>query len=398
MNKSILYKNIAILFLWVMTIQYIPLEGNGVSLLKFSLMCTSPFIWFSSFKTFSKGFFLGLLFIVSIIFSVLINDQYIRFSSLGYKITFIVMFIMYYDLIYVRHALRLDAFKKFIKNLIYAYAVCLIIQQLFIIIGVTEFSLINLTQFLNRGLGANSLALEPSHSARILSAAMLVFLRLEQLTNTEYKFVFKSFYQKNKKLLILFFWCMLTMGSATAIVGLLILFTFFIKKQYLLRLTPVLILLIVIIPKINYEPVERVKNIILSVKTLDTSDIITTDHSAAARIVPFINTINFIDFTETSTWFGNGIDTNIDADYLSEEQFIGNIKDYGLICYFVSLFLFFGCCTKKIFSIETLFFVLLLATTINNVAYVWGILMLFTTSNYFINNSFKNRIKPKIPI
>jgi len=376
-------KNISILFLWVMTIQYIPIEGDGVSYLKFSLMCTSPLIWFLSFKTFSKGFILGLLFIVTIIFSSLYNEQAIRFSSLGYKITFIVMFIMYYDLIYVRHALRLDTFKKFIKNLIYAYAIFLIIQQVFIIIDVREFQIINLTRFLDRGLGANSLALEPSHSARILTAAMLVFLRLEEVGNVENKLIFKSFYQNNKKLLLLFFWCMLSMASGTAIIGLLILSTYFIKKQYLLGLIPVLIFLIIIIPKIDYKPLERTKNIMISLQTLDVKDIKTTDYSAAARIVPFINTINYIDFTETSTWLGNGIDFNLNADYLSEVQFIGGIKDYGLICYMASLFLFFGCCTKKIFSIETLVFIVLLATTVNNVAYVWGILLLFTTSNYF---------------
>lgn len=381
MNKFL--KNITILFLWVMSIQYIPLEGYGVSYLKFSLMCASPLIWFLNFKTFSKGFILGLLFIVSIVFSSLYNEQAIRFSSLGYKIAFIVMFIMYYDLIYVRHVLRLVTFKKFIKNLIYAYALCLIIQQLFIIIGVTEFSLINLTRFLSRDFGANSLALEPSHSARILTAAMLVFLRLEEVTNVEHRLILKSFYQNNKKLLLLFFWSMLTMGSGTAIIGLLILSTYFIKKQYLLGLIPVLIVLIVIMPQIDYEPIERVKNIISAVETLDTNYIKTTDYSAAARIVPFINTVNYIDFTVTSTWLGNGIDTNLNADYLSEEQFIGGIKDYGFICYLISLFLFFGCCTKKIFSIETLIFVVLLVTTINNVAYVWGILLLFTTSNYF---------------
>lgn len=381
MNKFL--KNIAVLFLWIMSIQYIPLEGDGVSYLKFSLMCASPLIWFLSFKTFSKGFILGLIFIVSIIFSSLYNVQAIRFSSLGYKIAFIVMFIMYYDLIYVRHVLRLDTFKKFIKNLIYAYALCLIIQQLFLIIGIREFPIINLMSFLDRNLGANSLALEPSHSARILTAAMLVFFRLEEVTNVENKFILKSLYQNNKKLFLIFFWCMLTMGSGTAIIGLLILSTYFIKRQYLLGLIPVLILLAVIIPQIDYEPIERVKNIIAALETLDINYIKTTDRSAAARIVPFINTINYIDFTETSNWFGNGIDTNLNADYLSEEQFIGGIKDYGLICYLASLFLFFGCCTKKIFSIETFVFVVLLAASINNVAYVWGILLLFTTSNYF---------------
>ena len=150
--------------------------------------------------------------------------------------------------------------------------------------------------------------------------------------------------------------------------------------------------MIVILPGIEYEPLDRVKNIFSAVETLDASQIKITDYSAASRIVPFINTINYIDFTETSTLFGMGMDSKINSEYLGAHQFIGEIKDYGLICYVASLFLFFGCCTKKIFSIETLVFVLLLATTINNVAYVWSILLLFTTSKYFINQSLKKSI------
>ena len=382
-------KKIAILFLWVMSVQYIPVEGYLVSYVKLSLLVASPLIWFLSFKTFSKGFILGLIFIVSITFSVFYNEQNIRFLSLAYKIGFIVMFIMYYDLIHLRNALSIETFKSFIKKLISAYAFCLIIQQVFIIIGVTEFSLINLTQFLDRGLGSNSLSLEPSHSARILTVAMLVLLRLEQVTSPKNKLLFKPFFRKNKKIIFLFFWCMLTMNSGTAIIGLIILSTFFIKKQYLLGLIPVLILLIVIIPRIENQSLDRVKNIFSAVETLDTSQIKITDYSAASRIVPFINTINYIDITETSTWIGSGTDSNINSEYLSEEQFIGEIRDYGLICYFASLLLFFGCCARKLFSIETLVFVLLLATTINNVAYTWSILLLFTTSKYFIDDLLK---------
>ena len=297
------------------------------------------------------------------------------------------MFIMYYDLIHVRRALPLDRFRKFIKNLIHAYALVLLIQQLFIITGLTEFDLINLTHFLNRGLGANSLALEPSHAARILTVAMLVFLRLEEVTTVDKRLLLKRFYGNNKKLLLSFLWCMFTMGSGTAIIGMLVLLIYFLKREYLLRFIPILILMAVILWQIDYEPVERAKNTIVAVVTLDVSYIKTADYSAAARIVPFINTISYIDFTDISAWFGEGIDSNLNADYLSEEQFIGGIKDYGLISYLASLFLFFGCCTRSVFSIETLVFVILLATTINNVAYVWGILLLLTTSRYFTSHA-----------
>jgi len=52
----------------------------------------------------------------------------------------------------------------------------------------------------------------------------------------------------------------------------------------------------------------------------------------------------------------------------------------------LSLLFVGACCIYKPLSLETLIFVLLLGAGIGNIAYVWGILMLFTTSKYFLLN------------
>jgi hypothetical protein len=386
MKSSVIRKKIAILFLVLMVIQYIPIESEGVSNVKFTAMCLAPIIWMNQFKRFSKVFFLGSLFLITILLSVMHNPDSLRWSTVGYKAAFIVMFIMYYDLIHIKHALRITDFIKILKTLILAYTVCLLIQQIIIVIGIREFPLINLMGYLNRGIGSNSLALEPSHAARILTAVMLVLLRMHAITSGKNKLVLKRFYKDNKWVVLGFLWCMLTMGSATAFVGLAILAFYFIKKQYAVVMAPLLIVFYFAIPYIDYEPFNRTKAAFEVSLTMDREAIINEDYSAAARIVPMLNTLQHLDVSKRETWFGEGVDSSLNADYLSEKQTIGGITDYGLLVYVCSLMFVFTCCINRFFSLETLVFVLLLGASISNIAYTWGILMLFTTSTYFTTN------------
>ena len=382
-------KNIAIVFLVLMCTQFIPIEGYGVSSLKFAAMGLAPIIWLNSFKTISKAFVWGIIYLVVVLFSAIYNIDSFRLSTIGYKITFILMFIMYYDLIYSNRALTLQEFIKFLRALILAYFICLVVQQLAIILGLRTLPIINLMGYLNRGIGSNSLALEPSHAARILTVLMLVLLRMYEVKWGSSNFRLSEFYKENKWIILSFLWCMLTMGSGTAILGLSILSFYFIKKKYLFVTFLALLVFYFTIPFINYEPFNRVKNTFEASLTLDQEQIIEADSSGAVRIVPFLNTFIVLEINKMETWLGKGIDTNVSAKHLSDEQTIGGISDYGLICFILSLIFVFVCCIKKIWSLESLIFMILMGFTIGNIAYVWGILMLFATSKYFtINKRF----------
>ncbi|MDB9913107.1 hypothetical protein OAD06_02290 [Flavobacteriaceae bacterium] len=386
MDKTKLKKNIVSVFLVLMCIQIVPLEGSGVSNLKFATMCLAPFIWMFYFKTFSKAFVWGFIYILMIIFSVLYNIDSLRLSTLGYKIAFVFMFIMYYDLIYFNNAFSLQEFIKFLKFLIWAFVVCLILQQVAILVGLRSLALINFVNYIDRGIGANSLSIEPSHAARILTVLMLVFIKMSELKTGKENFIFFEFYKNNKKVLLGFLWAMLTMGSGTAFVGLALILLYFVKTKYTAIVGPLLLILYFLIPYINYESFDRAKLTFETFITLDNAKIIEADRSAAARIVPLVNTFTKIEVTKLETWIGEGIDSHLDVDYLSNEKIIGDITDYGLISYIFSLFFVFSCCIHKVKSIETILFIFLLGASILNIAYVWGILMLFSTSNYFLNN------------
>lgn len=376
-------KHTAIVFLVLMCIQLIPIEGYGVSNVKFAAMCVSPFIWINSVKTLSKAFIWGGIYLLVILISIIYNSDSFRLSTVGYKMAFVIMFIMYYDLIYSNRALTLNDYIKVLKTLILAYFICLVAQQLAIILGVRYLPIINLMYYLNRGIGSNSLALEPSHAARILTVLMLVLLRMYEAKFGRGKLTLSKLYKENKWILLGFLWSMVTMGSGTAFVGLTFLSLYFIKKQTLLLLLLGFWVFYLSIPYIDYLPFNRAKLVFEASLTLDQEAVKDADASAATRIIPLINTITELDFTEKETWFGKGIDVNVTKITYSKEQRIGGINDYGIICYIISLIFVFVCCINRIWSLETLIFIFLLAAGIGNIAYNWGILMLFTTSKYF---------------
>lgn len=386
MTKSQEKKYIAVVFLVLMCIQYIPIEGHGVSNVKFAAMFVSPFIWLNSFKTFSKAFIWGGIYLLIILFSVIYNSDSFRLSTIGYKMAFVLTFIMYYDLIYFNRALSLLDFIKFLRALILAYFICLVLQQLAIIVGLRTLPIINFIYYINRGIGSNSLALEPSHAARILTVLMLGLLRMHEVKWGSSKLTLSRLYKENKWIVLGFLWSMVTLGSATAFVGLVILSLYFIKKQYAIIISLVFFVFYLSIPFINYEPFNRAKVALEVSLTLDQEAIKEADGSAATRIIPLINTFTELDIAEKETWFGKGIDVNVLEGAWSKEITIGGISDYGLISYIISLIFVFVCCIKKIGSLETLIFIFLMGAGISNIAYDWGILMLFATSKYFMTN------------
>lgn len=83
-----------------------------------------------------------------------------------------------------------------------------------------------------------SLTLEPSHSARILTVAMLGYLRCEEISISRKLILGELFYSKHRWVTALFFWAMLTMGSSTAFVGIAILSLYFITRHTAIYVIP----------------------------------------------------------------------------------------------------------------------------------------------------------------
>jgi hypothetical protein len=327
---------------------------------------------------------------ITILISIVFNIESFRLSTILYKFLYFVMFFLYYHLVYVQKVFTIEFFLKLTRHILYAYIIVLLLQQVAISIGVGYAPPINLVYVLGRDLGSNSLSLEPSHSARIMTTLMLVLLRIYELKPGKASLTARSVFRDEKWLIIGFLWSMITMGSGTAFVGLAILSFYFIQKQYVFLVLIISSLIYFVVPTIDYEPLNRARATLEATITLDRDVVKEADYSAASRIIPFINTFTELELTKLETWVGSGTDvtaTVLNEDYLSSKQKLSGVADYGLLSYLVLITFVLSCCVGKLFSIEFLLFVFFLQADVISGYYGWAMLMLFTTSKYFRQES-----------
>ncbi len=378
-KKILTPRNIAAFILVLMCITYIPLETRaGVSPVKTIVSALSiPIMIFYSPKI-SKAIFIGFLYWGVVVFSAHFSSDNIRWSTLLYLASLVGLFGCYYNLIYLQKVFSVDYYISFLKRFIIAYTVVLLIQQVLLVIGLRSFPLVNLTQYLDRGIGSNSLAAEPSVTARIMCVLFLSLLRMYEVKWGKQNVKIKAIYKDAKWVVIGFFWSMLTMGSGTAFVCLAVLSLYFIKRQYILYAIPLFVVLYIANPFIEFKPYKRAVTVAEATLTLDKKNVMEADGSASARIIPIINTLQ-LDLTKKETWFGYGLDYGVSN---KQERALGEITDYGLVSYLMGLLFILSCCIKFP-SLELLMFLLGIGGGTSNIAYMWGILIVFTTNKYF---------------
>jgi hypothetical protein len=390
MLKFFSNRNIAAFYLILMCIQYIPIEGDAVSPVKVAAMCIAPLIiMIRKIPVISKATLFGGFYLLWVFFCVYIQFSNPRIETIGYLAMFVTMYIMFYNLVY-SGAFTVDYFIGFLKFLISAYIVVLIIQQFFMLSGIGYSAIINHADYVYKQPGnpfkMNALSIEPSHSARILTAAFLTFLKTTEMKQRK-ALSLKNLFVGHKVFVCGFLYAMISMHSGTAMIGLGILLLYFMRKQYLKYIIPVILFLYFIIPVIDYEPLNRARVIIEAIASGKSENIKIVDSSAAARVLPMLNTRNNLDLTSGETWFGHGTDSLVKSEYLSSERMVGTINDYGLVAFILSLALVFICCIHRFLSVETLVFIGLMGMSVGNVYYGWGILMIFTVISYFDKNN-----------
>lgn len=386
MDRCKLLQTIATIILIVFCIQYIPLESRAsISVVKLAVSALSPIVLFYFTLKISKTMFLFLVYYIYVILVAMFYPLTFRWSTMLYLGTYIVTFITFYNLIVFENVFTKSYFIRFLRGLIFAYFITLILQQFFIIIGITKFPLINLVQVFNRGIGANSLSYEPSTAAMIMSFAYLSLLRMYEL---EYKrkVTLSEMFVIAKWPTLQFLWIMLSMVSGTAIIGLLLISSYFIqpKPRNIIFVIILVLILFLIITFSEYTPIVRMRETLLAFFSLDLQQSIKADASSAYRTQAWINTINNLDLTTIEAWFGHGIDYgDINKAYFNQNYMIGRISEFGLVSYLILLLAIYNSMINKLFSLETIFWCVLLLATLNNEAFRWGALMLFTIVRHF---------------
>lgn len=379
--EQITLRKYTILILFLMLTQYIPIESRaGVSWVKVAMMTITPFVLVRYLKV-TKAFICAFMYMSWIFMTAyFLHPWNFRSSTVIYLYMFVMTYVAFYNFVWVQNVFSLDYFIKLVRNLIYILTIILIIQQIFIIVGITYFPLINLSQILNRGIGANSLTYEPSTFARVMGVLYYAHLKCNEYRSGVKLSISTIFSAEHRWVTISFLWSILTMGSGTAFICLGVLSLYFMRGFQFLYAIPIFV---AVYFTLNFFEVKQFNRAVITAQATMTGDayeVREVDGSASARIAPVLNTLN-MDFTEAKSWLGEGCDTALRNRH-TDNRYMGEINDYGLIAYILGLILVFSCAIKPS-SLATLMFIMGIGGGTGNIPYAWGLLMLLTCVRYF---------------
>lgn len=340
LNKYILY-----LFLSLnVTISYFIL-GNDTNALLLCMIGLSPIMLMAAKRSFDKVDIL-MFTLLLLMFACGYSKSSFRIVSYLYGFCFVCSYICLKDS-FVKGRFPLLKMHRLIRNLMYAYAIVLLMQQLCVIVGI---------QPVNQYFGfadkwkLPALAQEPSHMAIFMFFFMYSYMLIsERLLGHRYRLTDAK---KEKWVWGAYFWCMLTSQSTSAIMYCGLLFFRYFKIQTVLKYAIAGSVIVVICGLVlkNSEAVQRAISFGEAFFTFDIVKIDAADHSAAYRFFPMFYLFNHFDVLSSEFWFGHGLDfgketLNAYAMYVSDDAtydghvnmggFFGYILDYGMLCFLI---------------------------------------------------------------
>lgn len=373
-------------------IYYIPIDSFGINApIKMALMVSSFFVLlFFTFKT-SKAFIWGTIYLIFQYCVASFHPETFRLSTYIYSTLLVLTYICFYNLVYIERVFTIDHFIRICKWFMIAYFIVCIIQQLLIVIGIKYLPLVNLFLVLDRGLGCQSLSVEPSHFGRFMLVFYYAYVKCCEYKRDEGPFTLGELLSgEHKWVTIRFLWMMLTMGSGTAFVCLILFALYFVRQHNWYYVIPILIISYAGIQVSGIEQLDRATSVINATTTMDKEAVQEADGSAAARISPIINSIN-ADFSKKETWLGYGIDySRNEHGFVKQTQTL--FDDYGFIFYIISLIFTFTC-AYKFWSLGCIFMFAGVGGGFgSNIQYAWELAMVMTCIRYF----YENRYNPEI--
>ena len=387
---SHLNHTIVTIYIVLMATQIIALEGFSISPIKVVAMLFAPLIILTSgyIKLVSDALVYGGVFLLTMTICAMCSSHLVAWNRIGYRAMYVMMFICIHYIIYEGH-IHLDFIKKVIKVLIIAYGIIFIIQHIFFLAGFREIPILNFYGSLTlKGVfKPNGLAVEASHAARILTILYWGFLKLTEIEKG-HPVEFKKSWKDYSLTTSLFWFSMIAMGSATAMIGIFLILLYFFKKNAGIILISLIVFVLIMNVDIDNITIKRVQVVFNSLFSDDIgSSLKKGEGSGAVRIMPIVNTINNLDWFSWKSWIGQGSVQNLDVDFVkrmfSESRYIGDITDFGLFSYLLSLIFVYRCCICNFFSMESLLFLFLATFSVGSVYYTWLMLIIFCAVKYY---------------
>lgn len=384
-SKLTLFATILIIFYGI---YYMPVDSFGMNApIKMTLMVSSiAVMFFYSFKA-SKAVLIGVIYLIYQYIVASYHPESFRWSTYIYSILLVLTYVSFYNLVFIERVFKIDHFINICKWFMMLYFVVCIVQQVLTLAGIVYFPLFNMMTNLDRGIGCQSLSMEPSTFGRFMLVFYYAYIKCQEYKRDEGPFTLRELFEgEHKWVTIRFLWMMLTMGSGTAFVCLILLSLYFVRWHNWYYMIPTLIICYSLIQASGIEALDRAASTIEATATFDKETIEETDGSASVRIAPILNSLT-ADFSKKETWFGYGVDSGLSTG-LNRTIF----HDYGFIYYIIALLLCFSC-AYNFWSLGTIFmFAGVGGGAGNNIQYAWALMMVMTCVKYF----YKNRYNPEI--
>lgn len=323
------------------------------------------------------------------ILSAFININTLRFSSLLYSLDLIICFLLFYHLL--RTYINKDHYRKWLIIIITIFFFTLVIQQLGIILGINDFfnKLDSSSYEIEKNFifYLNSLSTEPSYAATIISICFFSLLKLKSFNNLK-KYSFKDF--KNDKLIwFMYLYQIIFFRSVFGILFLIIILYQLISLKKI-RDWVFLSLLIgsFLMTSIEFNAIVRLKNIIEGVDLQNIADFYQIDHSGSIRVLPFYYYIVNFNPIDIHSYVGFGLDyaqnflQTLIPGIEKGSSFGGIIPmlifDFGLIGFLLLWRMILKLSISHLFSVETLFLILVMVNSTINTQLFWFILIVFS--------------------
>lgn len=287
-----------------------------------------------------------------------------------------------------RGILQISDFLKICKFIVFAYAFTLVIQQMCVLLGMPILNVSNYNPAHPWKL--NALSAEPSHSARIISVVMLSYLIATDLVK-ETKLQQST---RNEKIRVwaAYLWCMLTLGSATGAIMLMIVVLYGLGRNNVKAILASVLAFLVALLVFPDEQMVRATNLFTAFLSLDYDQILMADHSGGLRIAPLLFLFEKVEIFSMTGLFGHGID----SVGLFMSDYIGGVEDgysagglmvlwyeYGFVSF--AFFAYFSIRTMYIKGMPLCVLVWALMVLIAGVngQMIWLSIILLTTLRFF---------------
>ncbi|WP_323039889.1 hypothetical protein [Gemmobacter sp.] len=195
-----------------------------------------------------------------------------------------------------------DIVVVFLRRLIFAFAIVSMLQAATSLTGLPVPN-----QLATKGLWSyNSLAVEPSHLGRVLPMSMLTYLILRRTAPGTTVSASRLLWQE-RWLVIAFLTSILLSGSTLAVMAAPIALLFAMPARWIVLLSGIAVILWPMISIISLPALQRGLNFILVLPSMNIDELVSTDLSAAVRVMPALVYFNKVEFSSSQFWFGGGI-------------------------------------------------------------------------------------------